>query len=108
MEQLAPILVHHRRRRRGSGGAGRHRGGEGGSIEFVFRGDQPGIVSLIVRSRDAVPRGREGGGAGQSARLLMNGRAIESGVDHVIRAGDRVRIESAGGGGFGRPAKDAR
>jgi N-methylhydantoinase B len=108
MEQLAPILVHHRRRRRGSGGAGRHRGGEGGSIEFVFRGDQPGIVSLIVRSRDAVPRGREGGGAGQSARLLMNGRAIESGVDHVIRAGDRVRIESAGGGGFGRPAKYER
>ena len=105
MEQLAPILVTHRRRRRGSGGAGKHRGGDGGSLEFEFRGSQPGIVSFVVRSREQAPRGRAGGKDGKAARLRLNGRALESGVDHEIQPGDRVSVESAGGGGFGRPRR---
>jgi N-methylhydantoinase B len=111
MEQLAPIRVHHRRRRRGSGGAGRHRGGDGGSLAFEFVGDSPGIVSFVVRSRDQAPRGADGGGSGRPARLMVNGRPVESGVDHLIRPGDQVLMETAGGGGFGAltpPGRGAR
>lgn len=105
MEHLAPIRVLHRRRRRRSGGRGRFSGGDGGSLEFEFHGDEPGIVSFVVRSREQAPRGRAGGRSGEPARLRLNGRDIESGVDHVIRPGDRVRMETAGGGGFGRPRR---
>jgi N-methylhydantoinase B len=101
MEQLAPIRVRHRRRRRRSGGKGCMRGGDGGSLEIDFVADTPGIVSLQVRSREQAPRGRDGAEDGKPARLLLNGRAIDSGIDHVIHPGDRLLIESAGGGGFG-------
>ena len=102
MEALAPIQVATRQQRPRSGGAGKHRGGAGGKFEFEFRGAEPAIVNFQIRCRQFAPRGLEGGAHGAKARLRVNGRAVDAGESHSLVQGDRVTIETAGGGGFGR------
>jgi N-methylhydantoinase B len=92
-----------------SGGAGCHRGGLG--IARQIRATRDGIV-FSVRSDGHVlgAPGHAGGRAGATARLVRN-----SGTDReevlssktvsiVLAAGETVRIETGGGGGFGDPA----
>ncbi|MBI4184301.1 MAG: hydantoinase B/oxoprolinase family protein [Proteobacteria bacterium] len=104
MEALAPILIRRRSVRRGSGGAGLYRGGDGLVIEFDFYGDTPSICSFIMTRMKAPPRGLAGGGDGKQARLLLNRRPIDPAQHWILKKGDHVLIETAGGGGYGRPA----
>jgi N-methylhydantoinase B len=102
LEALAPVLVETRQRRQRSGGSGERRGGEGGKFVFEYRGEDTALVTFQIRCQQFAPRGVNGGNDGATARLRLNGKAIDAGENHPLKQGDLVSMETAGGGGFGR------
>lgn len=105
MEALAPFRVLRREIRRGSGGEGRHRGGCGISFEFEMLPDAPeAVASFLMTQLKSPTLGLAGGGAGQPGRLVLNGEQIDPTLPRVLKAGDRVLMETAGGGGYGAEA----
>jgi N-methylhydantoinase B len=100
-ESEFPLRVHELSVRRGSGGDGRHRGGDGTVRELEAL--VPARLNLITERRRHAPRGREGGEDGAPGRNLLNGEPLPSKAGRDLRAGDRVRIETPGGGGYGPP-----
>ena len=60
--------------------------------------------TLIGERRRHPPRGTDGGSDGALGRDLLNGEPIPAKSDGRLRPGDRLRIETPGGGGFGAPA----
>ena len=58
--------------------------------------------TLITERRRHAPRGREGGGDGAPGRNLLNGEPLPSKAEGELAPGDRLRIETPGGGGYGR------
>lgn len=106
MESLAPIKVLRREIRKGSGGRGMHDGGCGISFEFEILPDASDVaVSFLMTQMKSSPQGLAGGGAGQPGRLLLNGERIDPTEPRILKAGDRVLMETAGGGAYG--VKDA-
>jgi N-methylhydantoinase B len=117
LEMDAPVRVLRTALREDSGGAGRRRGGLGtvreyeileGEVRFTHRGER----------HFCAPRGRAGGRDGAMARTVIqraNGNAgpgdaakreiqiVPSKIVTTLRAGDRVTMETAGGGGYGDP-----
>ncbi len=89
--------------RRGSGGAGRHRGGDGLVKEWEFLA--PTRVSLMTTRRASRPPGAHGGSPGRAGAdwLLRDGkrRSLPCGSVFTAQPGDRLRIETPGGGGWG-------
>jgi N-methylhydantoinase B len=85
--------------RRGSGGGGRHRGGDGVVRELEALDEMR--YSLITERRRHAPRGAEGGEPGTPGRNLLNGEELPPKASGTLRPGDRLRIETPGGGGFG-------
>jgi N-methylhydantoinase B len=57
--------------------------------------------TLISERRRHPPRGRDGGADGAPGRNLLNGEPLPSKVAGELRPGDRLRIETPGGGGYG-------
>jgi len=102
LETEYPLLVRELSVRRGSGGAGRHRGGDGMVRELEAR--EPMRYTLIAERRRHAPRGTEGGDDGAPGRDLVNGRPIPAKSEGELAAGDRLRIETPGGGGHGAPS----
>ncbi len=100
-ESEFPLRVRELSVRRGSGGDGRHRGGDGTVRELEAL--VPARLNLITERRRRAPRGREGGEDGAPGRNLLNGEPLPSKAGRDLRAGDRVRIETPGGGGYGPP-----
>ena len=112
LELDAPIRVHRVALRPDSGGAGAQRGGLGtvreyeilhGDVRFTHRGERHFIA----------PAGRAGGGAGAMARAVIHRadggeEVVPSKLVTTLRAGDRVVMETAGGGGYGDPAARER
>ena len=86
--------------RRGSGGAGEHRGGDGVAREIEAL--EPMRFSLITERRRHAPAGAEGGEAGARGRNLLNGTELPAKAEGTLRPGDRLRIETPGGGGHGQ------
>ena len=86
--------------RRGSGGAGRHRGGDGVVRELEALTEMR--YSLITERRRHRPLGAEGGEPGAPGRNLVNGRELPPKASGSLRPGDRLRIETPGGGGHGK------
>ncbi len=91
--------------RRGSGGRGERRGGDGIVREFEFLA--PLEVSLLSNSRQRAPFGLQGGEPGQpgSNRLLrQDGREenLPAAAGLKVAAGDRLIIETPGGGAYGK------
>lgn len=90
--------------RAGSGGAGMHRGGEGVIREIEPL--RPLVMSILSERRTLPPYGLEGGEPGKVGRNLLvkdgeiafNIGAKRSGL---IKAGERLVIETPGGGGYG-------
>jgi len=101
LELAYPLRVREYRLRLGSGGAGRHRGGDGVIRELEVLA--PCRLSLLTERRDLRPQGAEGGAPGAAGRNLLNGAPLPAKVTRVLAAGDVVRIETPGGGGFGVP-----
>ena len=93
-----------------SGGPGQHRGGLG--LQREFRLDAPkGVFAANLERFETAPYGLNGGEPGRKGRLLLR-RAGEteetslggkvSGIE--LKAGDAIRLETSGGGGFGQSA----
>ncbi|WP_321897579.1 hydantoinase B/oxoprolinase family protein [Paraburkholderia heleia] len=105
MESLAPIKVLRREVRRGSGGAGRHPGGCGISFEYELLPDASNVsASFLMTQLKSSPPGLAGGGAGKPGQLLINGVVVDPTEPRVLNGGDRVLMETAGGGAYGPPA----
>ncbi len=104
LEYAYPLRVREYRIRKGSGGKGKHRGGDGvvREIETLV----PARMSLLSDRRKRGPYGLLGGDDGKpgSAAIIRGGRTqrIGSKGSWELEAGDRVRIETPGGGGYGR------
>ena len=62
----------------------------------------PTRFTLITERRRHAPRGRDGGADGQPGRNLLNGEPLPSKAAGELGPGDRLRIETPGGGGFGQ------
>ena len=111
MEMEAPIRVHRTALRVDSGGAGAFRGGLGVVREYeVLEGE----VSFSHRGERhfSAAAGLAGGAEGMRARSQIrraDGRIeeIPSKIVTTLRAGDRVVVETAGGGGYGEPDRRA-
>jgi N-methylhydantoinase B len=85
--------------RRGSGGAGRHRGGDGVVRELEALDKMR--FSLITERRRHAPPGAAGGEPGAPGRNLLNGDELPPKASGNLSLGDRLRIETPGGGGHG-------
>jgi N-methylhydantoinase B len=101
LEAEYPVRVRELAVRRDSGGGGAHPGGEG--IVRELEALAPMRYSLIAERRRIAPRGREGGGSGERGRDTVNGESIPGKSEGQLRPGDRLRIETPGGGGYGAP-----
>jgi N-methylhydantoinase B len=103
LEYAYPLRVRAYHIRKGSGGRGRHRGGDGvvREIETLV----PARMSLLADRRKGAPYGLHGGVDGKRGRdAIIKGerrQAIASKGSWELKAGDRVRIETPGGGGYG-------
>ena len=102
LERRFPVRLWRFAVRRGSGGAGLRRGGDGVVREFELLA--PMRVSFLSERRTRAPFGLDGGQAGAVGRNSVNGRAVPGRVELSLQAGDRVCLETPGGGGFGSPA----
>jgi N-methylhydantoinase B len=104
-EHQFPVRVEGYRVRRGSGGRGAHRGGDGivRELRFLVAAE----VTILSDRRERGPWGLAGGEAGKPGRntLVRAGREqrIAAKVRLDVRAGDVLRIETPGGGGWGGP-----
>lgn len=102
LENQAPIEVHARTILRGSGGEGAFRGGDGIGMSFTFRGDDPAMAAFMINRINCPAPGLCGGGAGKPAKLDIKGKPQTASGTHVLTKGDRVIIETGGGGGMGK------
>lgn len=98
LESHYPLRIRRYVLRENSGGAGLHRGGEGLIREFEFLA--PTTVTLLTERRSHAPWGLQGGGAGQSGSNLRNNKALPSKASFEVEAGERLTVETPGGGGF--------
>jgi N-methylhydantoinase B len=103
LETDFPLVVRELSVRRGSGGAGRHRGGDG--IIRELEALEPMRYTLIGERRRHSPRGAEGGADGTPGGDLVNGEAVPAKTEGELAKGDRLRIETPGGGGYGPEPK---
>ncbi len=105
MELAYPLAARRYEVRRGSGGRGRHRGGDGviREIETLV----PATATIVTERRLYQPWGAAGGGPGRSGAnvLVLAGeeRRLPGKASLQLAAGDRIRIETPGGGGWGAP-----
>ncbi|MEZ4379918.1 MAG: hydantoinase B/oxoprolinase family protein [Nannocystaceae bacterium] len=101
LESRFPVRVRAFGLRRGSGGEGRHRGGDGLVRELEFLA--PATVSIVAERRRRPPFGLAGGGPGAPGVDTCNGAPLGGSATVAVVAGDRVRLATPGGGGYGAP-----
>lgn len=110
LENEYPLLVREYALVTNSGGAGRFRGGLGIAREIEALDDDTFCYASSERTTIAAP-GIKGGGEGSLARVIRNfGQPSEVVIPAnqpgaPIRAGDTIRIETPGAGGFGDPTE---
>jgi N-methylhydantoinase B len=102
LELEFPLRVTRYELRRDSGGAGTHRGGDG--VVRELEALAPMAYSLITERRRHAPPGAEGGEPGARGRNLLNGEELPPKATGELRPGDRLAIETPGGGGYGPSA----
>lgn len=100
LERSYPLKVTRYELRRGSGGEGRHCGGDGVIRELRLEADA--TVTILADRRVHAPWGLHGGSGGACGRDFINGERVSARTTVDLRAGDVVRIETPGGGGWGR------
>jgi N-methylhydantoinase B len=104
LEAYYPLRVRRYAVRRASGGRGRHPGGDGvvRELEMLL----PTTVTLLAERRRVPPYGLAGGKPGRTGKdsVVRAGRTrrIPSKTSMVLEPGDRLRVETPGGGGYGR------
>jgi N-methylhydantoinase B len=101
LETEFPLRVRTLAIRHGSGGDGTHRGGDGLIRELEALA--PMRFTLLTERRRHAPRGRDGGTDGAPGQNLRDGRHLPSKSEGDLAPGNRLRIETPGGGGLGSP-----
>jgi N-methylhydantoinase B len=105
LEYAYPFRARRYEIRRGSGGKGWQTGGNGILRELELL--HPAQLTLLTERRQLAPYGLFGGRPGQSGRniLVRSGEALELPGKTMLslQSGDILRIETPGGGGYGRP-----
>jgi 5-oxoprolinase (ATP-hydrolysing) len=110
LEWRFPVRLDEFKIRRGSGGAGRHRGGDGGERRIRFL--EPMTAVMLANHRRVPPFGMAGGAPGAVGRNWVErasrpseGTREEFGATCKVEmnAGDVFVIQTPGGGGYGAP-----
>lgn len=106
LEHRYPVRVERFAVRRGSGGAGLFQGGDGLVRALLFL--EPVSLSILSQHRTVRPYGLSGGQPGMPGRQWVeraSGERVELGpIDGCeLQAGDRLIVETPGGGGVGEP-----
>ncbi|MFT4863146.1 MAG: N-methylhydantoinase B [Pseudohongiellaceae bacterium] len=99
LEMSYPLRVRHYGIRRGSGGQGLHPGGNGIIREYEFL--EATSLSLLTERREYRPWGLAGGSQGKAGVNRLNGQQIKGKCTVSVKAGDRLSVETPGGGGWG-------
>jgi len=105
LEYAYPLRVREYRIRKGSGGRGRHAGGDGAIREIETLAHAR--MAMLSDRRKRAPYGLQGGEDGEVGRAFIirrNGsrEQLASKGSWDLQPGDRVRIETPSGGGFGK------
>ena len=101
LEMHYPLRVHRYAVRRGSGGKGKHHGGAGIVREYEFLDEAQ--LTILSERRLLSPWGLNEGGAGMKGRNSLNGETLPGKCSIVVKKGDRLLIETPGGGSWGEP-----
>jgi len=105
LEEAYPVRVKRYAIRDNSGGAGMHSGGNGIVREIEFLSSVQ--VGLLTDRRETSPYGLHGGGPGKRGKntLTRGARriALPGKTSFQAGSGDVLRIETPGGGGWGKP-----
>jgi N-methylhydantoinase B len=99
LELEFPLRVVEYGQRRGSRGPGRYRGGDG--VVRELEATAPLSFSLLTERRRHPPPGADGGGRGAPGRNLLDGEELPAKASGELKPGQRLRIETPGGGGYG-------
>lgn len=101
-EMLSPVLFRSKSLIDGSGGEGAHRGGMGQKVSFQSRWPGRLRVSLLTERTRIPAKGIEGGSAGRTGHVLLNGQPVQNpkGVVDMVE-GDTLELALPGGGGYG-------
>ena len=109
MEQQFPVLYHRYALREGSAGAGLHRGGFGLDYEIELRRGKA-TASFVMDHGRFGPPGALGGRDGRTNSVTVWQGGVATTPEHLSKAqdipltpGDRVRVGTPGGGGYGNP-----
>jgi N-methylhydantoinase B len=104
LEYAYPLRVRRYSLRRGSGGKGKYTGGDGIIREIEVLTDAE--ITLLAERRTQPPYGLDGGDNGEPGRahVIRNGVSADlpGKFNTRLRKGERIRIDTPGGGGFGR------
>jgi N-methylhydantoinase B len=111
MEQTYPVLYRRYALHEGSGGAGEHRGGFGLDYEIeLLRGEAR--ASFVMDHGRTGPQGALGGQDGAVNRVEIHRAGqvlipehLSKAQDIPLKPGDRVRVRTPGGGGYGDPSR---
>jgi N-methylhydantoinase B/oxoprolinase/acetone carboxylase alpha subunit len=105
IEHYLPVRIRQYALRRGSRGAGAFPGGEGLVREYEMLTEA--TVTILSERRIGRPYGAQGGASGASGAntLIRDGQEqrLPGKIELRLREGDRLRIETPGGGGYGTP-----
>jgi N-methylhydantoinase B/oxoprolinase/acetone carboxylase alpha subunit len=105
-EQAFPLRIRTYALRQGSGGAGKYPGGEGLIREYEVLVETS--ATILTERREGQPYGVQGGEPGARGRNSIV--RVDGTIEHLpakarieLHPGDRLRIETPGGGGYGTP-----
>ncbi len=111
LEAAYPVLFRRWALRPGSGGAGRHRGGLGAIYEIELLADSAEVFLFGERGRFPPPGIVGGSQAAPNRFTVIRGEArehpklVSKMVGARIERGDRLLLETPGGGGYGPPGE---
>jgi N-methylhydantoinase B/oxoprolinase/acetone carboxylase alpha subunit len=107
IEHYLPVRIRQYAIRKGSGGDGTWRGGDGLVREYEMLTETS--VTILSERRRGQPYGARGGAPGQSGRNTLiraespdREEMLPGKIELQLKAGDRLKIETPGGGGFGK------
>lgn len=101
LEMHYPVRVLTYAIRDGSGGTGQFNGGDGLVREYEFL--EPAQVTLLTERRRHAPWGLAGGGRGATGSNSLDGKPLPAKCSIAVGAGQVLRVETPGGGAFGKP-----
>jgi N-methylhydantoinase B len=109
LETVSPLVFWRKEYRRDSGGPGRQRGGLGQRIEISHADGAPMVLAAAWERLKYPARGALGGLPGATGRVrLASGAELQGKGQQLIPAGERLIVETPGGGGYGPPGERDR